>query len=84
MNATNTTNATFCLVNNLTSFSEAQSMCNDLGGNLAHYTSLEEQLEVEEFYTCRKYLLPSFHESYWIGLHSTVKVRGWWSSCRAA
>jgi hypothetical protein len=46
----------------------AQEDCKRNGGHLAAYISLEEQAEVEEFYTRRGFLLPKFHQIYWMGL----------------
>ena len=46
----------------------AQEDCKRNGGHLAAYISLEEQAEVEQFYTKRGFLLPKFHQIYWMGL----------------
>lgn len=37
--------------------------------------TLRPQLEVENYYTCEGYLLPSFHQAYWIGLNSSLLPR---------
>lgn len=48
----------------------AQQQCQLYGGNLVSYMSLEEQQEVEGVFIERGDLVPSYHESYWLGLYS--------------
>jgi hypothetical protein len=38
------------------------------GAHLATYTSAQEQNEVEAFFASNGYLLPTFHQAYWLGL----------------
>ena len=42
----NSTNHTYCLSTNLTTFDDSEAYCNTLGGHLASWNSLEEQTEV--------------------------------------
>jgi hypothetical protein len=52
----------------------AQLACNDLGGHLAAYTSLEEQAEVENFYVSNGLLFPSYTPNYWFGAKTTFDL----------
>ena len=65
---TNATGNTFYMNTSLVDQATAQEDCKRNGGHLAAYISLEEQAEVEQFYTKRGFLLPKFHQTYWMGL----------------
>jgi hypothetical protein len=64
------TGTTFVFNNTPVSSSAAQQQCQAYGGNLVSYMSLEEQQEVEALFIERGDLLPSYHESYWLGLYT--------------
>jgi hypothetical protein len=64
------TGVTFVFNNTPVSSTAAQQQCQMYGGNLVSYMSLEEQQEVEAVFIERGDLVPSFHESYWLGLYS--------------
>jgi hypothetical protein len=49
----------------------AEAACNALGARLASFSSLAEQAEVERYFVQRQYLIPDYHENYWIGLRAT-------------
>lgn len=61
-------NSTFQYATNLSDFASGTRICNNLGGHLATYTSLEEQQEVEQHFISAGYLFPKFRTFYWIGL----------------
>jgi hypothetical protein len=61
MVAANSSNATVCLLNQASSFEEAQASCNVLGGNLAYYTSLQEQVWL--MCTCTPVLARRWHNT---------------------
>jgi hypothetical protein len=52
----------------------AQLACNDLGGHLAAYTSVEEQAEVEAYYVSNGLLFPSYTPNYWFGAKTTYDL----------
>jgi hypothetical protein len=58
------------MVNSPMSFPDAENMCGSLGGHLAYYTSLDEQTDVEAYYTSKGYLLEEYHGAYWMGLRA--------------
>lgn len=60
----------YAMVNSPMSYPEAQNMCVGLGGHLAHFTSLDEQTDVEAYYTGKGYLLEEYHQAYWMGLRA--------------
>jgi hypothetical protein len=64
---TPTTGNTFFLNTTASTFLEAELGCTTNGGHLAWYLSAAEQYDVEQFYIRGGYLLPKFHEFYWIG-----------------
>ena len=65
---TPTTGNTFFLNTTASTFLEAELGCTTNGGHLAWYLTAAEQYDVEQFYIRNGYLLPKFHEFYWIGL----------------
>jgi hypothetical protein len=52
----------------------AQLACNDLGGHLATFTSLEEQVDVEGYYINWGLMFPTYTPSYWIGAESAFDL----------
>ena len=64
---TPTTGNTFFLNTTASTFLEAELGCTTNGGHLAWYLTAAEQYDVEQFYIRGGYLLPKFHEFYWIG-----------------
>jgi hypothetical protein len=58
-------------------FANAESFCNDQGGHLVAYNSLEEQREVEQCFTDQGVLLPNFDSFYWIGLKTGDDTANW-------
>ncbi len=60
----------YFMVNSPMSFPDSENMCGSLGGHLAYYTSLDEQTDVEAYYTSKGYLLEEYHGSYWMGLRA--------------
>jgi hypothetical protein len=67
-----TTDGAFKIFTNATSFDHAEKACNTQGGHLASYATPGEQAEVERYMVEQGYLIPSFHQSYWIGLNTTA------------
>ena len=65
---TKSTGGSFYLNTTLTKQAEAEAACKLANGHLATYTSMEEQEEVEQFFTEQGYLLPGCHRAYWLGL----------------
>jgi hypothetical protein len=65
---TNTTNVTYFLNTTQVNQTVAEAACNRAGGHLAAFTSIDEQLEVEAYYTRKGWLFPCVGQSYWIGL----------------
>ncbi len=51
---------------------DAEEACNMAGAHLASYDSLDEQAEVEDFYINNGWLLPTYHQNYWIGLQTNA------------
>ena len=47
--------------------SDAEQWCNDNGGHLVSYESLEEQKNVEGYFTAAGCLIPTDGNAYWIG-----------------
>ncbi len=82
---TNATGNTFYLNTTEVDSNTAEENCKKNGGHLAAYISLEEQAEVEQFYTKKGYLMPKFHQIYWMGLR--VRAAGrlccWGQAARA-
>jgi hypothetical protein len=75
----NATGYTFYLNTTEVDSAAAEESCKRNGGHLAAYISLEEQAEVEHFYTTKGYLMPKFHQIYWTGLRVTsgACTSGW-------
>jgi hypothetical protein len=63
-------NADYVMVNSPMSYPEAQTTCISRGGHLAFFTSLDEQTDVEAYYTGKGYLLEDYHQAYWLGLRA--------------
>ena len=49
-------------------FDEAQTTCKARGGHLVAWTSYKEQAEVEGYFSSNGYLMPTYHQIYWMGL----------------
>jgi hypothetical protein len=64
------TSATFQWYPMRMEYAAAEATCNSQGGHLAIYTSLAEQVEVEQYYVKQGYMFPTYTLSYWIGLRS--------------
>ncbi len=71
------TNSTYILNQFAGNFTNATSFCNDNGGHLVSYVSVEEQEEVEGYYKQMGYLLPTYHKHYYIG--AKIKARPDWT-----
>jgi hypothetical protein len=67
---TQSTNVTFQLLTDLSDARTAELSCLQRGGHLATYASQAEQTEVEQFYIKAGYIIPSFHQFYWLSLAS--------------
>jgi hypothetical protein len=65
------TNATYVLNTSLTNYSTAAQVCNDNGGFLAAYGTIEEQVDVESYLVNMTYLVPVAHQMYWLGYRSS-------------
>jgi hypothetical protein len=61
-------NNTFVLNTTMANFSEASRTCNMYGWHLAMFDDAIEQNQVEGFFATSSYLLPTFHQQYWMGL----------------
>jgi hypothetical protein len=48
-------------------FDEAQTTCKARGGHLVAWTSYKEQAEVEGYFISNGYLMPTYHQIYWMG-----------------
>lgn len=70
----NVTGNVFTLMTVQVNQARAQVLCNDIGGHLASYVSLDEQSEMEYAFINSGYLLPSFHKTYWMGLVTTQEA----------
>jgi hypothetical protein len=73
--ASATTKATYLLSTAKANFIDAQATCNDHGGHLVSYQSLEEQIEVEAYFESLGVFIPLYHVFYWTGLVS--EERSW-------
>ena len=69
-NYTTSDSITFTFNNTPATQFDAQATCNSQGGNLAWFSSLAEQQEVEQAFAAKGRLLPTFHTAYWIGLRA--------------
>ena len=54
-----------------TSFSSAEQFCQGQGGHLAAFNSLEEQLEMENYFIEKGFLLPYYHTEYLMGMKAS-------------
>ena len=70
----NITNTTYILDTEPRTFAQGEAFCTSQGGHLVSYDSLQEQLEVEDYFIKKGYLIPSCHKNYWLGL--TTQARG--------
>jgi hypothetical protein len=52
---------------------QAEAHCISQASHLASFLSVEEQVEVESFFVGSGFLLPLFHQFYWMGLDSNKK-----------
>ena len=64
-------NATYILNTTAMPFAHAAQLCNDNGGFLVSYGSVEEQAEVEAYYSNMTYFIPVWHKAYYMGYRST-------------
>jgi hypothetical protein len=67
----NKTGSTYALNTTFTAFAEAEITCNGYGGHLVAWKSVTEQQEVEGYYLRQGYLLPTYHDNYWMGLNTS-------------
>jgi hypothetical protein len=74
-----TTRYTYILNTQRLNFSSGEQYCNDNGGHLVAYTSAEEQLAVEQFFTQQGTLFPDCHLNYWIGLTTEQWPNFFWT-----
>ena len=58
-------------------------MCQAVGGHLVTWSSLDEQLEVEQHFVKQGYLLPKFHRGYWTGLRANQWPNFYWLDATA-
>jgi hypothetical protein len=65
---------TFFLNTSEVSFNDAQIACRANGGQLAAFRDIKEQAEVELWYSRGTWLLPKYHETYWMGYNT---AKGW-------
>jgi hypothetical protein len=70
----NVTGNVFTLMTIQVNQARAQALCNDIGGHLASYVSLDEQSEMEYAFINSGHLVPSFHKTYWMGLATTQEA----------
>jgi hypothetical protein len=70
----NVTNATFAYNPSRLDQAGAELACNDIGGHLATYSSLEEQIDVESYYLSNGLLFAGNTPSYWFGARSAVDM----------
>jgi hypothetical protein len=60
--------ATYILNQRAMKQSDAEAYCVDQGGRLASFLTLEEQVDVEQYFVSKGWLYPKFYQVYWIGL----------------
>ena len=60
-----------------TDFWAAERVCNAKGGHLVGFDELDEQVAVEQCFIQQGFLLPKFHQFYWMGLASGVNGAVW-------
>ncbi len=72
MYTSNRTGTTYALNTTWTTFADAENTCNGYGGHLVAWKSVTEQQEVEGYYLRQGYLLPTYHENYWLGLNTSA------------
>jgi hypothetical protein len=83
---TQSTNVTFQLLTDLSDARTAELSCLQRGGHLATYASQAEQTEVEQYYIKAGYIIPTFHQFYWLSLSSNYMDYpdfSWWGRARA-
>ena len=84
---TQSTNVTFQLLTDLSDARTAELSCLQRGGHLATYASQAEQTEVEQYYIKAGYIIPTFHQFYWLSLSSNYMDYpdfSWWGANGAA
>jgi hypothetical protein len=59
-------------------FRDAEAACQDDGGHLVSYGSLDEQVEVESFFVANGYFIPTAHKFYWMGYRAIVWPQFQW------
>jgi hypothetical protein len=60
--------ATYILNQKYMTQAEGEKYCVDQGGHLVSYLSLEEQVDVEQYFVGKGWLYSNFNKVYWIGL----------------
>lgn len=53
-------------------FSAAEAECSRIGGHLASFSSIDEAVDVEQYYIQQGFLFPEFNQYYWLGLNSSA------------
>ena len=74
----NITQNTYMLNTSAADRNQAQESCIGMGGHVVSFTSLEEQREVEGYFTNMGVLLPDFHQRYWLGLYIPMRDPKLW------
>jgi hypothetical protein len=74
-----TTRNTYILNTQRLNFSAGEQFCNDNGGHLVAYTSADEQLSVEQYFTQLGVLFPDCHLNYWMGLTTEQWPNFFWT-----
>jgi hypothetical protein len=60
--------ATYTLNQKYMTQADGEKFCVDKGGHLVSYLSVEEQVDVEQYFVGKGWLYPNFNKVYWIGL----------------
>ena len=69
------TNYTYALNTNNMTWAEGEAFCQMRGGHLVTYSSRDDQVAVEGYFSQEGMLLPGYHTFYWMGL--TVEPEQW-------
>jgi hypothetical protein len=60
--------ATYILNQKYMTQADGDKFCVDKGGHLVSYLSVEEQVDVEQYFVGKGWLYPNYNKVYWIGL----------------
>jgi hypothetical protein len=60
--------ATYILNQNYMTQADGEKFCVDRGGHLVSYLSVEEQVDVEQYFVGKGWLYSNYNKAYWIGL----------------